>query len=118
LSTEAVRRGSATCLYVQVRFCVEILDGPSALADQCESVLSVSSVVRFSGSTPNTKISPAYSRADEYARSLDGCRDDEFVFDWETQKAPPFLMEPFRFNAATTYSPTHFRVQYNRPCGA
>ena len=22
------------------------------------------------------------------------------------------------FNAATTYSPTHFRVQYNRPCGA
>jgi hypothetical protein len=22
------------------------------------------------------------------------------------------------FNAATTYSPTHFRVQYNRPSGA
>jgi hypothetical protein len=42
-------------LYVQVRFRVEILDGPSALADQCESVLSVSSVVRFSGSTPNTR---------------------------------------------------------------
>src|SRR5581483_5372252 len=36
----------------------------------------------------------------------------------KTQKAPSFLMGPFRFNAATTYSPTHFRVQYNRPCGA
>jgi len=22
------------------------------------------------------------------------------------------------FMPATTYSPTHFRVQYNRPCGA
>jgi hypothetical protein len=28
----------------------------------------------------------------------------------ETQKALSFLMEPFRFNAATTYSPTHFRT--------
>ncbi len=29
-----------------------------------------------------------------------------------------FLNGAFYFNAATTYSPTHFRVQYNRPCGA
>ncbi len=29
-----------------------------------------------------------------------------------------FLNGAFDFNAATTYSPTHFRVQYNRPCGA
>jgi hypothetical protein len=37
----------------------------------------------------------------------------------EIQKAP-FISEwsLFDFNAATTYSPTHFRVQYNRPCGA
>jgi len=25
---------------------------------------------------------------------------------------------PFNFKPATTYSPTHLRVQYNRPCGA
>jgi len=24
----------------------------------------------------------------------------------------------FNFKPATTYSPTHLRVQYNRPCGA
>lgn len=47
----------------------------------------------------------------------------------KTHKAPSFLMESCDFNAATTYSPTHFRVQpgssnsdsigaeINRPCG-
>ncbi len=29
-----------------------------------------------------------------------------------------FLNVAFDFMPATTYSPTHFRVQYNRPCGA
>ncbi len=29
-----------------------------------------------------------------------------------------FATWPFIFMPATTYSPTHFRVQYNRPCGA
>jgi hypothetical protein len=29
-----------------------------------------------------------------------------------------FLSMAFDFMPATTYSPTHFRVQYNRPCGA
>ncbi len=36
----------------------------------------------------------------------------------KTEKAR-FISEPgLCFNAATTYSPTHFRAQYNRPCGA
>ena len=33
------------------------------------------------------------------------------------EKAPRFHMEPL-FMSATTYSPTHLRVQYNRPCRA
>jgi hypothetical protein len=46
------------------------------------------------------KVPPAYSRADDNARSLNGCRDDEFLVFPQTQK-DPFIseMESFRFNA-------------------
>ena len=34
------------------------------------------------------------------------------------KRLPTFLLIAFVYMPATTYSPTHFRVQYNRPCGA
>src|SRR5439155_18251570 len=34
------------------------------------------------------------------------------------KRPPTFLLVAFDFMPAMTYSPTHFRVQYNRPCGA
>ena len=34
------------------------------------------------------------------------------------EKADQVSMIGLYFMPATTYSPTHFRVQYNRPCGA
>src|SRR5437016_14020096 len=36
----------------------------------------------------------------------------------QKEKADQVSMIGLYFMPATTYSPTHFRVQYNRPCGA
>ena len=36
----------------------------------------------------------------------------------ETEKATLLSQRGLYLMPATTYSPTHFRVQYNRPCGA
>ncbi len=108
LSVEAVRRGSAASLPARI------------FSESVE--ISMVSVYLWSGSWQHSQTQgPSYSRADEVARSLKGCRDDGFrgiFLPQKTQKAPSFLMGPCEFNAATTYSPTHFRVQYNRPCGA
>jgi hypothetical protein len=36
----------------------------------------------------------------------------------ERKRPRSFLNVAFYLMPATAYSPTHFRVQYNRPCGA
>src|SRR5229473_6208096 len=36
----------------------------------------------------------------------------------QKEKAVEISLNGLYFMPATTYSPTHFRVQYNRPCGA
>ena len=47
------------------------------------------------------------------AKILSGARDLP-----HKRKRPQDLTWWPLFMSATTYSPTHFRVQYNRPCGA
>ena len=45
-------------------------------------------------------------------------RREQMVGSYKRKRLPTFLLVAFVFMPATTYSPTHFRVQYNRPSGA